>query len=64
MNGTNHFKYIKDSYKTIGQDGSSFNGPLNTSSNSVVPSNVAQALYGMSDHLPVYVKLEYQHENK
>ena len=58
MNGNNHFQYITDSYKTIGQDGSSYNSSLNTSSNSVVPANVAQALYKMSDHLPVYLELK------
>lgn len=58
MNGTNHYEYISDSYKTIGQDGSSFNNALNTTSNSVVPNNVAKALYNMSDHLPVYLELK------
>ena len=58
MNGTDHFGYIADSYKTIGQDGSKYNGSLNTTSNSVVPNIVAQALYKMSDHLPVYLELE------
>ncbi len=58
MNGTGHYEYIVDSYKTIGQDGSKYNGSLNTTSNSVVPNSVAQALYNMSDHLPVYLELE------
>lgn len=58
MNGTNHFEYIVDSYKSIGQDGSNYNGSLNTTSNSAVPNSVAQALYNMSDHLPVYLELE------
>ncbi|MFC2103801.1 T9SS type A sorting domain-containing protein [Bacteroidota bacterium] len=58
MNGTNHYEYIANSYQTIGQDGSRYNSSLNTSSNSVVPNNVAQALYDMSDHLPVYLELK------
>ncbi len=58
MNGTDHYEYINDSYKTIGQDGSNYNGSLNTTSNSAVPNSVALALYNMSDHLPVYVELE------
>jgi len=58
MNGTDHFRYISDSYKIIGQDGSRFNSSLNTASNSAVPNSVAQALYNMSDHLPVYLELE------
>lgn len=58
MNGTDHFEYIVDSYKTIGQDGSNYNGSLNTTSNTAVPNSVALALYNMSDHLPVYLELE------
>lgn len=58
MNGTDHYQYIPNSYKTIGQDGSHYNQALNITSNSVVPTNVAQALYNMSDHLPVYMELE------
>jgi len=58
MNGTQKALYIPDSYKTIGQDGSSFNSSFNTSSNTSVPTDVALALYKMSDHLPVYLELE------
>lgn len=58
INGTDHYKYIDDSYKVIGQDGSNYNSSLNISSNSVVPSDVANALYNMSDHLPVYLELQ------
>ncbi len=58
MDGTDHFTYISDSYRTIGQDGSSYNNSLNTSSNTAVPKTVAQALYNMSDHLPVYLELK------
>ncbi len=58
MSGIDHFEYITDSYKTIGQDGSNYNGSLNTSTNTSVPTNVAQALYNMSDHLPVYLELK------
>ena len=58
MNGTQKALYIPDSYKTIGQDGSSYNSSFNTSSNTSVPIDVALALYKMSDHLPVYLELE------
>ncbi len=58
MKGTNHYEYIADSYKAIGQDGSNYNGSLNITSNSAVPNNVANALYNMSDHLPVYLELK------
>ncbi|MCK5029089.1 MAG: T9SS type A sorting domain-containing protein [Bacteroidales bacterium] len=58
MNGTDHFEYISNSYKAVGQDGSNYNGSLNVSSNAVVPNTVAQALYNMSDHLPVYLEMK------
>ena len=58
IDGTDHFEYISDSYKAVGQDGSSYDGSLNTTSNAVVPNTVAQALYSMSDHLPVYLEMK------
>ncbi|MFP4023578.1 MAG: endonuclease/exonuclease/phosphatase family protein [Thiohalospira sp.] len=58
ITGNKNLKYIDGSYTTIGQDGSSFDVALNTTSNSSVPNDVAQALYKMSDHLPVYLELE------
>lgn len=58
IDGTKELLYIHNSYNTIGQDGSSFNGSLNTTSNSSVPNEIAQALYNMSDHLPVYIELK------
>ncbi len=53
----NIIHYLDNSYATIGQDGSTYNGSLNTTTNTAVPQNVAQALYEMSDHLPVYLEL-------
>jgi len=58
MNGTDHFTYVDNSYKVIGQDGSMYNSSLNMNSNSVVPNDIAQALYNMSDHLPVYMEMK------
>jgi len=47
-------QYLPGSYKVIGQDGSHFNkGLLDNPANTSVPSDVLQALYQMSDHLPV-----------
>ena len=45
-------------YRAVGQDGSSYNGNLNTSSNFSVNTSVATALYNFSDHLPVEIELE------
>lgn len=58
MKGTEHYKYIDNSYKIIGQDGSRYNNSLNITSNSVVTTEIAKALYNMSDHLPVYMEMQ------
>ncbi|MEA3318205.1 MAG: T9SS type A sorting domain-containing protein, partial [Bacteroidota bacterium] len=58
INGTDKVQYIADSYTTLGQDGSSYNSALNTTSNSSVPTAVAQALYNNSDHLPVMLDIK------
>ncbi|MFO7843493.1 MAG: T9SS type A sorting domain-containing protein [Bacteroidales bacterium] len=56
--GSKNLQYIDNSYTTIGQDGSFFNGAMNIATNTSVPTEVARALYDMSDHLPVYLELE------
>ncbi len=55
-NGADKLRY--QNYYAYGQDGSSFNGSLNTSNNFSVNSVVASALYNFSDHLPVILELE------
>ncbi len=59
--GTNAVSYIPNSCIPIGNDGNHFNtalidAPVNTS----VPDSVLQALYYMSDHLPVICDVEIQ----
>lgn len=51
--GTNGVNYIDQSYRAVGQDGSYFNQYMNMTSNEDVPNDIAEALYYMSDHLPV-----------
>ncbi|MGC9373567.1 MAG: T9SS type A sorting domain-containing protein [Bacteroidales bacterium] len=58
ISGAKNLQYIDHSYTTIGQDGSFFGEALNITTNASVPVNVAQALYNMSDHLPVYFELK------
>jgi hypothetical protein len=48
-----------ESYTTFGNDGQHFNRPINVLPNIAVDSAMAQALYDASDHLPVYLDLEY-----
>lgn len=56
--GTRNVRYIQSSYKAIGQDGLRFDGTINgPPQNAVVPQDVADALFHMSDHLPVTLKL-------
>ncbi|HNW89241.1 MAG TPA: T9SS type A sorting domain-containing protein [Bacteroidales bacterium] len=56
--GTDHMKYINGSYKAIGQDGNHFNLAVNEgTTNTSAPAEVTNALYLMSDHLPVSMDL-------
>ena len=58
LEGTDHVEYVDGSYKAIGQDGQHFNQSLVSSpTNTSVPADVLEALYGMSDHLPVTLRL-------
>lgn len=53
MNGANHVKCLPATYHAFGQDGNRFNGSIISPVNTAVSGQVAQALYTMSDHLPV-----------
>lgn len=58
MEGSKGIVYVNDSYWAFGQDAARFNGslidsPINTS----LPSDVIDALYNMSDHLPVVMSI-------
>lgn len=50
-------QYIAGTYKALGQDGMRFNGAINSPTNSILPFYVADALYDMSDHLPVMMDI-------
>ncbi len=59
MNGSERVEYIYGSYTAVGQDGLHFNQSINgTPTNTSVPANVLNALYNMSDHLPVTLDLK------
>lgn len=49
--------YVADTYWALGQDGKRFNQSLISPTNTSLPSYVLNALYNMSDHLPVTLKL-------
>jgi len=58
LSGTHKAKYVQNSYWAVGQDGQHFNKSLlDSPTNTSVPTNVLHALYNMSDHLPVTLKL-------
>ena len=58
---TSKVGYMPDSYTTVGQDGQHFNKTLIESpANGSAPSNVLDALYNMSDHLPLYCDLMFE----
>lgn len=59
MHNTKKIAYVMDSYKVVGQDGQHYNDALTDSpTNSSVPSDVLNALYNNSDHLPVTLTLK------
>ena len=61
LSGSNNLSYINNSITAFGNDGQHFNvaltdSPVNTS----LPDSIIQALYYMSDHLPVFSKFIIQ----
>lgn len=60
LNSLNKISYVQNSYYALGQDGNHYNSSINDSSytpNTSVSPEIANALYDMSDHLPVILKL-------
>lgn len=53
----NYLRYVNNSYKAVGNDGSHFNMSVDQGYNSSVPAEVAEALFDCSDHLPVTMKI-------
>ncbi len=57
VNG-NHVQYAPGSFLALGNDGLHYNmGLTNTPLSATVPDSVTNALYNMSDHLPVVMKV-------
>lgn len=55
--GLNKIKYVQNSYWAYGQDGNRFNAELIIPQNNSLPDSVLKAMYNMSDHLPVIMKI-------
>ncbi|MCB0400623.1 MAG: T9SS type A sorting domain-containing protein [Flavobacteriales bacterium] len=55
--GANGLTYISGTYNALGNDGNHYNKSINDApTNSSAPANVIDALYYMSDHLPITLK--------
>ena len=59
MKGTNGVTYTPNTFKVIGNDGSFYNADINCTNNKQVSKGTRQALYSMSDHLPVYSEITF-----
>lgn len=56
--GASLVKYINSSYEALGQDGGRFNETINSPTNNSEPQEIINALYEISDHLPVIMDLQ------
>lgn len=56
--GSHGVKYYPNSYQVLGNDGNHFNQSINAGNNTSAPSNIIDALYNLSDHLPVMMSLD------
>lgn len=59
--GAERVEIVANSYRAIGQDGLRHNQNLINPTNNSAPSNIINALYAMSDHLPVIVDVSVQY---
>jgi hypothetical protein len=55
---TNAINYVNDSYDALGNDGTCYNQSITACAGAAVPNEVMQAMYHMSDHLPVILELQ------
>ena len=55
--GSDGIQSINSSYHALGQDGNRFNGSIISPANNLIPTEIANALYNLSDHLPVLMDL-------
>lgn len=55
--GSKGLRYVTDSYEAVGNDGYHYNRSVNAGNNYAVDNEVADALYTVSDHLPVTIEM-------
>jgi len=62
--GTNRVEYVPNTYDNLGNNGSTYNKSINDATNTdATPDNILNALYYMSDHLPIIMKLAITYPN-
>lgn len=59
-NGSMGAEYVPGSYWAVGQDGNRYNQSINNPVNTTLPSSVINALFNMSDHLPIILDLKIE----
>ena len=57
INFQENIGFISGTYTSLGQDGLHFDQSINYPQNNSAPEYVIEAIYNMSDHLPVYIDL-------
>lgn len=57
LQGTDKMQLLSNTYHALGNDGNHFNMNINEMPNNSAPGEVLDALFGMSDHLPVLTKI-------
>jgi len=59
LQGTKGMKLLKETYRALGNDGQHFNKSINDSpTNTSAPANIIDALYHMSDHMPIITQIK------
>jgi len=59
MEDTYEMTYVENSYTAFGNDGQHCNQAINSGTNSAVSQEIADALHGASDHLPVFADFQF-----
>ncbi|MAZ97744.1 MAG: hypothetical protein CMP53_09510 [Flavobacteriales bacterium] len=60
LEGDDGMTYVPNTYFAVGNDGNHFNDPVNTGTNYSVSSTVLNALFTLSDHLPVIADFDIE----
>jgi endonuclease/exonuclease/phosphatase family metal-dependent hydrolase len=63
IDGSRNVKYVENTYQAVGQDGNRLNRSLISPVNTSLPEDVVNALYNMSDHLPVVAEFRVGNNN-